>query len=102
MGTYSDYTTVLNKAKAALSKVGRSYTFSNSPSQGSKMYPVALTELMNAIDYAHNGMTSGSSSTGCSSNHSYTACDSNYTTRYDGAKSSVQWSDYQHMSYGNG
>lgn len=32
MGTYSDYTTVLNKAKAVLSKAGRSYTFSNSPS----------------------------------------------------------------------
>ena len=102
MGTYSDYTTVLNKAKAALSKVGRSYTFSNSPSQGGMMYPVALTEIMNAIDYASGGMTSGTSSPGCSSNHSYTACPSNYTTRYDGAKSSVQWSDYQHISYGNG
>lgn len=53
------------------------------------MYPVALTEIMNAIDYASGGMTSGTSSPGCSSNHSYTACPSNYTTHYDGAKNSV-------------
>ena len=102
MGTYSDYTTVLNKAKAALSKVGRSYTFSNSPSQGGMMYPVALTEIMNAIDYASGGMTSGTSSPGCSSNHSYTTCPSNYSAYYDGNKTAVQWSDYVHISYGNG
>lgn len=100
MGTYSDYTTVLNKAKAALSKVGRSYTFSHSPSQGSKMYPVALTELMDAIDYAHNGMTSGTSSPGCSSNHSYSACDSNYSSVKNHCDN---WgSAHEHKSYGNG
>lgn len=100
MSTYSDYTTVLNKAKAALSKVGRSYAFSCSPSWGSIMYPAALTEIMNAIDYAHNGMTAGSASPGCSSNHSYSTCESNYTSVQSNCGNCG--SNWEHRSYGNG
>ena len=91
----SEYTTAKTNVNNALTKVGRTWTWRNSPSAGSLMQALNMTELQSALDYAHGGIVS--SRTNCTthyggnySNNSHNTC-SSHNSGYRGVDQSLNW-----------
>lgn len=85
------YTELKAKASSALTTVGRTWTWANTPSVGTKITAAQLIEIQNAISYAYDGINYGCSSNysnNKSSQYSYGSCSTTLSSQYSGANSS--------------
>ena len=91
----SEFNAAKTNVTNALSKVGRSWNWSNSVSAGTTMTAAAMEELKSALDYAGSGISTGcthypnytnyanNSNNSCSGNHSSYCGDNSNCSDHD-------------------